>query len=209
MELISKGAEADILLKESRGRKVVIKKRVPKRYRVRKLDVMLRKSRNRHEIKLMEKAMQAGVTVPKIVGKSTFFFEMEYVEGKKLKDVLNENNCERYAKELGRMVAGLHNAGIIHGDITTSNVIVEEKSKELVLIDFGLGFFSTSAEDMATDIHVLEETTYATHPDLAARFMSAFFENYFEVLESRKKEEVKKRLEMIRKRGRYVRKRAE
>ncbi len=208
VRLIAVGAEARLYLRENRKtrRKVLIKKREPKKYRASKLDIMLRSSRNRHEIRLLRKAGEAGVAVPPVLREGKYFFEMEFVEGKKLRDVLKKENAVRYGGELGGMVARLHNAGIIHGDLTTSNVIVRREDGKLVLIDFGLGFFSTSAEDMATDVHVLEETTLATHPEEEEAFMKAFLSAYFSGLENKREEIVRKRLESIRKRGRYVRK---
>ncbi len=61
------------------------------------------------------------------------------------------------------MVAQLHNHNFIHGDLTTSNFLVEAATGDLVLIDFGLTVVSSSAEDMGVDLYVLERAFISTH----------------------------------------------
>jgi Kae1-associated kinase Bud32 len=199
MHLLKRGAEAEIWLKNSR---TVIKKRVKKRYRIMQLDKRLREKRTRFEIRLMDKARSAGVKVPKIVRHGKYFFEMEYIKGKQLKQVLNENNYAYFAREAGQILATLHANKIIHGDFTTSNMIVSDD--ELYIIDFGLGFISTSVEDKATDIRVFEETTKATHPEIFENFVKLVLKEYIKTGENGRK--VLSRLEKIRERRRYVQK---
>lgn len=64
---------------------------------------------------------------------------------------------------MGQMVARLHNHNLIHGDLTTSNFMIEEGTGDLVVIDFGLTAVSTSAEDMGVDLYVLERAFISTH----------------------------------------------
>jgi Kae1-associated kinase Bud32 len=91
---------------------------------------------------------------------------MEWIEGKQLKEELNTTEKKgawkgKWLEKAGKMVAQLHAAGIIHGDLTTSNFLVGKK--ELVLIDFGLGFFSEKNEDRAVDLLNFKKTFLATH----------------------------------------------
>ncbi|KAF8509867.1 kinase-like domain-containing protein [Hysterangium stoloniferum] len=79
-------------------------------------------------------------------------------------------------KQIGVEIAKMHLADIIHGDLTTSNMMIrpipssEPSSEdsvraELVLIDFGLSFVSNLIEDKAVDLFVLERAFASTHPD--------------------------------------------
>ena len=60
-------------------------------------------------------------------------------------------------------MARLHTHNQIHGDLTTSNFIIEKETGDLVLIDFGLTTVSTSPEDMGVDLYVLERAIISTH----------------------------------------------
>ena len=200
MQLLKKGAEAEIWLKHD-GR--VIKKRVRKGYRVIQLDRKLREKRTRFETRLMDRARNVGVNVPRIIRQSKYSFEMEFVDGVQLKNVLNKDNYQKFGKKVGEMLAKLHAHNIIHGDFTTSNIMVRDD--ETYLMDFGLGFISASIEDKATDLHVFEETTKATHPEIFEDFVKLVLEEYRKSIGS-EGERILSRLERIRKRGRYVQK---
>src|SRR5579862_7624023 len=69
-------------------------------------------------------------------------------------------------RSVGKSVGELHASGVVHGDLTTSNLILRETHgrMEVVLIDFGLGSVSVSEEDMAVDLYVLERAFASTHP---------------------------------------------
>lgn len=67
------------------------------------------------------------------------------------------------------MVVQVHDSGIIHGDLTTSNMVITEGG-DIVLLDFGLSYFKDSAEDRAVDLYVLERAFKSTHPSLEDRF---------------------------------------
>jgi Kae1-associated kinase Bud32 len=138
---------------------------------------------------------EAPVRVPKVVCVDEFSIVMERVHGQRLRDELNQNNVAKYASELGAMISGIHAEDIIHGDLTTSNVLVETKSKELVLIDFGLSNKSKRIEEKAVDLHVLKETLEGSHPLLKDAFWDSFVESY-------KHSAVLERLKAVEKRGR-------
>ena len=127
--LIKKGAEASLYFAEWHGRKVVMKRRLPKNYRPSMLDEQIRTYRTNHEPQLMHEAKKAGVPTPTIflveMGDATII--MGFIEGKQVKKLLGEvskSERERLCVEIGELVGRLHGYGIVHGDLTTSNMIL-------------------------------------------------------------------------------------
>jgi len=196
LKTINIGAEARISL----DKETVLKERIPKRYRENALDLKIRKQRTKREAKLISDASRAGVMVPKILEVDEFAIKMEHIEGPRVKDILDAKNMKTLCLEIGKSVASLHNASIIHGDLTTSNMI--QKDDKIYFIDFGLGFISGKAEDKATDMHLLEEAIDSTHYRIASDAMKVVFESYRKNCKDSKT--VLSRLEQIRLRGRYV-----
>ena len=90
--LFKKGAEASLYLADWHGRKVVVKVRIPKRYRPEALDEQIRSYRTVHEPQLMHEAKAAGVPTPLIymVNVAEASITMEYVEGQQIKQLLNK-----------------------------------------------------------------------------------------------------------------------
>ena len=197
--ILGRGAEAIIYL----DRNKVIKKRIKKNYRLNVIDDKLRRNRTKREARLFEKA---GNNVPKIlnVDEKNYEIEMEYVEGKLLRDILN-NLDEEKRKEImigvGKIIADLHSKDIIHGDLTTSNMIL--KKDEVYFIDFGLGFISKREEDKAVDLHLLKQALESTHFNIREECFNYVLEGYKEHNEFDK---VMNRFEKVEKRGRYKRK---
>ncbi len=196
LKTINIGAEARISLDKG----TVLKERIPKRYREKELDLKIRKQRTKREARLISGASRAGVMVPKILEVDDFTIRMEYIEGLRVKDILDEKNMKVICLEIGKSVADLHNASIIHGDLTTSNMIC--KDSRICFIDFGLGFISDKAEDKATDLHLLEEAIESTHYRIVSGALKIVFESYRKNCKDSKA--VLSRLEQIRLRGRYV-----
>jgi Kae1-associated kinase Bud32 len=185
------GAEATVKVKEDK----VVKKRLEKQYRHSSLDDKLRKERTETEQKLLKKADKYGVNVPDTEQTSESTLEMEKIEGKTLKEEL-ENSID-LAEELGENIAKLHSANIIHGDLTTSNAM---KSDKVYLIDFGLSFQSERIEDKAVDIHLLKQVFNSSHPEISEDAWKSFVKGYKEYNES---EKVLEQLKEVEKRGRY------
>jgi TP53 regulating kinase and related kinases len=200
MSLISQGAEATVYLEDG----FVIKKRQPKTYRNAQLDRKLRVFRTRREAKVLKKLEELGVAVPALrtFSDTPASITMEYVEGKKLRDVLNEKNGTVLCREIGNAVGTMHSNGIIHGDLTTSNMMVRDG--KIVFIDFGLSFFSEKDEDKAVDIHLFKQALASSHARLSEKCLPSFFEGYAESNQSG--EGVCKRLEQVETRGRNKRK---
>ena len=183
---IGRGAEAVVL----KAGNIVVKKRIEKRYRHERLDKRIRKERTKKEARIMEKASKF-VNVPKVLEVRDFEIVMEFVQGKKVRDV--EMNKE-LAEKIGEVVGKLHSAGIAHNDLTTSNMIL--KNGELFVIDFGLADYG-DVEDFATDLKVLRDSMRATHGD----FWESIRRGYKKGME--KAEKVLERLRVVDSRGRY------
>jgi len=134
MKLIAQGAESKLFLDKNK----VVKDRFRKTYRIKEIDDRLRKFRTKREAKVLEKLKKIKFPIPKLISnneKDTI--EIQYIKGKLIKNILNNNNCVKLSREIGEKVAILHNNDIIHGDLTTSNMIF---NKEIYFIDFGLSF---------------------------------------------------------------------
>ena len=121
---------------------------------------------------------------------------MEYIQGNKVRDIL-EQNLE-ICKTIGSHIAEMHNNGIIHGDLTTSNMIFN--GNDIFLIDFGLGFFSEKVEDMAVDLHLLKRALDSRHYTICEKAFLLVMKGYKE--KSNNYDEVIKRLEIVESRGR-------
>ena len=163
MESFKQGAEAVLKKTSYLGMDSVLKERQQKKYRHAKLDEKIRKERTGLEARLINRAKTAGVRTPAIysIDRKGTAILMEFVEGRRMKEALNRKNHKELLKELGKNIAALHNNSIIHGDLTTSNIILH--NKKLVFVDFGLGYNSSKNEDKATDLLVFKKTFNATH----------------------------------------------
>ena len=205
MKIIAQGAEA-ILTKEGNA---IIKERVKKSYRIEEIDEKLRSSRTRKEAALLRAARRCGVSTPQIFEEEKTAIKMEFIDGKKVKDTLNKKNAEEIGKEIGENIALLHNNGIIHGDLTTSNMIINIKSENdarsafqsVYFIDFGLGFSSSRIEDKAIDLRLLEQAIKSTHFEIYEVLWKSILNTYEKSSEDAK--ETIKRLSEIEKRARY------
>ena len=96
---------------------------------------------------------------------------MEKIAGSTMKDLLRSactgeypETAHTWAKEIGIVIGKMHDADIVHGDLTTSNIMIREIDGKAVLIDFGLSTVSTVLEDKAVDLYVLERAFISTHP---------------------------------------------
>jgi TP53 regulating kinase and related kinases len=196
-KLIQQGAEAKIFLSED----TITKDRIPKSYRIKELDDKIRKRRTKSETKLLIKASKI-INTPLPSEDSTFDqIKMPFIEGQKLSQHLNEfplTKQKQILKQIGQDIAKLHDAEIIHGDLTTSNMILKEK--DLFLIDFGLGFISRKFEDKAVDIHLLKQALEAKHFKNWEILFKEFVKGY---AKSKDSKIVLERLKAVEKRGRY------
>ena len=221
-KIIGIGAEAILIHKDGN----LIKRRINKSYRLQVLDEKLRKQRTKKESKLLEKSINL-IPVPKLIKTDNKQeIDMEFIQGLKLSDHLdNLKDAEEVCIQIGNNIAKLHDADIIHGDLTTSNMIYVENdninknnnklitnniSRELAdnndnsgkvyFIDFGLGFESKKIEDKAVDLHLIKQALEAKHFNNYERFFKAILEGY---KISKHHEATIQRLKAVEKRGRY------
>ncbi|PWB85518.1 tRNA N6-adenosine threonylcarbamoyltransferase [Methanobrevibacter thaueri] len=173
-ELIAKGAESNIVKSDYLGEKAVVKDRIPKGYRIPEIDDKIRRARTKEEAKLLSDAKRAGVRTPVLydVDLHDKTITMEEIGGVMLKEVIDDD----LAFELGREISKLHSADIIHGDITTSNIMLSEG--DLVFIDFGLGRYSQLREDKAVDLLVLKKSLQSIDYNLALRYFDLILKGY-------------------------------
>lgn len=192
-DLIAKGAESNIVKSQYLGQKAVIKDRIVKGYRISEIDGKIRKARCREEAKLLSDAKRAGVKTPVLydVDLARKAIVMEEIEGVMVKDVIDED----LAFKIGGEIAKLHAFDIIHGDITTSNIMLQDD--KLVFIDFGLGRYSQLKEDKAVDLLVLKKSLQSIDYKLAVKFFNCVLKGYGD-------EFIFKTINDIESRGRYT-----
>jgi TP53 regulating kinase-like protein len=206
--LMKKGAEASLFLADWHERKVVIKVRLPKRYRPPALDEQIRNYRTVHEPQLMHEAKAAGVATPLIymvnVPQSTII--MEYIEGQQIKQLLNiAGRYERHelCLRIGTSIARLHKHGLIHGDLTTSNMILNPEGK-VFFVDFGLGEKNSELEAQGVDLHLLKRALQSTHYQFWEECLQSVLCGYTSVFGVELAEKVYEKIREIERRGRYV-----
>ncbi|KAG2044064.1 kinase-like domain-containing protein [Suillus americanus] len=101
---------------------------------------------------------------------------------------------------IGVEIAKMHLADVIHGDLTTSNMMLRKQTSDMVLIDFGLAYHSTLVEDKAVDLYVLERAFASTHPDSEPLFAGVL--SAYEKRMGKHWLQIKRRLDDVRLRGR-------
>lgn len=202
-DLIAKGAESNIVKSSYLGRDAVLKNRISKNYRIPEIDNKIRKARTKLEAKLLSDVKKAGVVTPILYGVDLHdkTILMEEIKGDLVKDIINED----LAYEIGENIAKFHNLNIIHGDITSSNMMVNDKN-QLVFIDFGLGRYSDLFEDKAVDLLVLKKSLQSIDYNTAIKIFDNVLEGYADEYkdDSLNREQIIKKINEIESRGRYT-----
>jgi Kae1-associated kinase Bud32 len=189
MKILMQAAEAIIYLDNDK----IIKKRIQKKYRLSQINQSLITTRTKSESKILSKLHTIAPQLIKTDNKNTI--EMQYINGKTLKNIL-ETKIE-LCKQVGSNLAFMHNLNIIHGDLTTSNMIYNKK--KLYFIDFGLSFFSNKIEDKSVDIHLFKQALESKHYRVSKKAFRFFLEGY---KESSEYEKIITKLDEVEKRGR-------
>ncbi len=198
MKQIGDGAEAIIYLDKD-----VIKHRIEKSYRHKDIDVKLRKFRTRRESKILKKLQEIGFPAPKLIeiDDKEMKIVMSYINAPRLRDVLEKKDHKKLCKEIGEKIALLHNNDIIHGDLTTSNMLLTDGSPDkLYFIDFGLSFFSKRLEDKAVDLHLLRQALESKHHRIWEDGFKSILIGYKKAQDYK---EILLRFEKVESRGRY------
>jgi len=188
------GAEAEILECELFGESSVEKHRLKKGYRCNKLDEKIRSERTKSEAGLLHKAKKLGIRTPLIleVNAEKKSIYLEKITGKKAKEEIKGNF--ELCKVIGKNIALLHSNSLIHGDLTTDNILVADNKP--VFIDFGLGFYSTKDEDKAVDLINLKKTLLAGDATLT--------KEWDEVMIGYSSKKIEEKMKEIEKRARYA-----
>ncbi len=211
--LIYEGAEAKVFL----DNETIIKQRIEKRYRNKQLNTLILKQRTKSEARILRKVKEAGVACPEVIKEDleNYTLYLSKIDGKPLREHSEDKNALLL---VGKEIAKLHQAGIIHGDLTAQNIFFNKtpvcstncvrSSNNLpkancfddngpIFLDFGLSFNSNKLEDFATDLAVLKGTILA---DFSEKTWEYIFTGYLE----NTKEKIAEKLDEIEKRKRYL-----
>ncbi|MEM2839723.1 MAG: KEOPS complex kinase/ATPase Bud32 [Thermoplasmata archaeon] len=205
MTVLRRGAEAELHDGRWLGREIILKRRIPKGYRHPALDSKIRAQRTKNEARLMLEARSRGISVPIIydINLQNAEITMERIFGPRIKDLFNtlpEDEAKALAAEIGRIAAILHSNDIVHGDLTTSNMLMREDGK-ICLIDFSLGEKTDAVEKKGVDLHLLFEAFHSAHymrEHLLENVIDSYRKNYKEA------PAILQRVKEIEKRGRYT-----
>ena len=169
-KIISEGAEARISLTEFMGMQVVLKARLPKRYRVREIDEALRASRTKSEARIMSRLLHSGASVPRMLRAGRYTILMEFLPGEKLSESISHGAATPSTfRNAGRILAAIHNSGVSHGDFTPANIL-RSKGK-LFAIDFGLSTANAEDADKAIDLLLMKRSI---DPDSFSHFIEGY-----------------------------------
>ncbi|XP_030068231.1 EKC/KEOPS complex subunit TP53RK [Microcaecilia unicolor] len=212
LELLKQGAEARVYRGRFLGRAAVVKERFPKGYRHPVLDEKLTHRRTAQEVRSILRCRRAGISAPVVYFvdyASNCIYLEDIVGSATVRDhIISIQQAERdmeklypLAEKIGQVLARMHDEDVIHGDLTTSNMLLRSSAEELnlVLIDFGLSFISALPEDKGVDLYVLEKAFLSTHPNTEKVFAS-LLKSYSAA--SKKSSAVIKKLDEVRLRGR-------
>lgn len=181
-EILAKGAESDIYSSNWMDMEAISKVRIPKNYRIKEIDLKIRKSRTKKEAKLISDVKRSGVRSPILydidLGKKAIV--MEKINGTLFKDViadLSDKDKKDLSIAIGQNIGLMHNSNIIHGDITSSNIMIDNDG-EIVFIDFGLGKYSNLIEDKCVDLIVLKKSLQTIDYKVANEIFDYILDGY-------------------------------
>ncbi|XP_073682366.1 EKC/KEOPS complex subunit TP53RK [Garra rufa] len=213
-QMIKQGAEARVYRGTFLGRSVIIKERFPKLYRHPEVDEKLTRRRTTQEVRSILRCRRAGINAPVVyfVDYTTHcIFLEDIIHSVSVRDHIasaqaseqNPQHLQSLADKIGEILAQMHDEDVIHGDLTTSNMLLvsgaENQNIKLVLIDFGLSYISALPEDKGVDLYVLEKAFLSTHPKTETLF-ERLLKSY--TASSKKSSAVIKKLDEVRLRGR-------
>ncbi|MBN2150897.1 MAG: Kae1-associated kinase Bud32 [Candidatus Lokiarchaeota archaeon] len=217
-EVLRVGAEAVLVKGEWLGGEALYKVRTRKAYRIPQIDDRIRAERTVTEARILASLLEAGLPVPGLldVHLKDATIVMEFVHGARLKDVVGplRGKLASIFSLVGAGVARMHGLNVVHGDLTTSNIIYESPldSEEIAFrfVDFGLARHTASVEDKSVDVHLFKRVITSTHAGDYDHMFPPFMAGYEAHLEQQGRpgefKKVERRLEQIETRGRYVEK---
>jgi len=205
-QVLATGAESVIYKMDQWGEPYVLKWRQSKPYLLPDIDMQLRKSRTSRECKMLTAARALGVPTPAVysVDLNKYTILMDFIPGVQLKELAEQASQPTLlslSHDFGKLIALLHEGNIVHGDPTTSNIIVSNNSR-LWIVDFGLAETNATIEMKGVDLHLIHRALETTHWEVQEKMLEATLEGYIDVLGS-SAEPILSRMKEIRERGRY------
>ena len=203
MKILKKGAEADVYISSWNGKKSVLKIRKEKKYRNSSLDTRIRKQRTIREAQIISYVKAFGISTPLIyfVNYKNFSIYMQYVKGKLIRD-MDEKSIPKICLQIGMIAGTLHQNGIMHGDLTTSNFILT--SKHLFVIDFGLANRTEKPDDHAVDLRLFKEILNSAHANVMKKSWKNFITGYEKSVGKKHCKKILELVSVIESRGRYA-----
>ena len=203
MKLLKKGAEADLYQTKWQDSKAILKIRKIKKYRNSSLDSKIRKQRTIKESQMLSHVKSFGVPTPLVyfVNLDKTSIIMQEIPGKPVHD-LPPSQIIDLSKEIGRLVGTLHKNGVMHGDLTTSNFILFQKT--VYVIDFGLSQISIKPEDHAVDLRLIKEILNSAHAKIMMSSWKNFLDGYKSIVGHAYYVQITKLVSDIESRGRYA-----
>jgi len=203
MKLINRGAEADVYSTMWDKKKAILKIRKTKSYRNSLLDQKIRKQRTSRESQIISQVKSFGISTPLIyfmdINKCSIL--MQYIDGKIVRD-LKGNDIVKVCNEIGQIVGTMHKHGIMHGDLTTSNFILDKK--KLFLIDFGLASRTEKPDDHAVDLRLFKEILNSAHAEVMEKSWKNFQKGYSKAVGMKYSKKILNLVAVIESRGRYA-----
>ena len=203
MKLINRGAEADVYSTMWDKKKAILKIRKVKSYRNSLLDQKIRKQRTSRESQIISQVKSFGISTPLIyfmdINKCSIL--MQYIDGKIVRD-LKGNDIVKVCSEIGQIVGTMHKHGIMHGDLTTSNFILDKK--KLFLIDFGLASRTEKPDDHAVDLRLFKEILNSAHAEVMEKSWKNFQKGYSKAVGMKYSKKILNLVAVIESRGRYA-----
>jgi TP53 regulating kinase-like protein len=204
---LHRGAEADLSLTTIGPWKVVVKRRVRKEYRNPILDERIRHDRTISEASVIHEAKTAGARVPSIVGvdienNAIVMTHMAGTVARECLDDMGRSEAQKLLRTIGEQIGLLHTAGIVHGDLTTSNVIVSPSGAPFI-IDFGMSRRSVEPEDRGVDLHLLQRSIIASHRQNPSSMMNSMIHGYEKTTGKKVASSTWRKAHEIARRGRY------
>ncbi|TFG28641.1 Kae1-associated kinase Bud32 [Candidatus Thorarchaeota archaeon] len=205
-EILALGAESLIFKINKWNLPLILKWRQTKPYLFKDIDSQLNRARTNRECKMLSIARMLGVPTPAVysVDLTNHTILMDYIEGtqfKQLTETLSSNKLVSLCQKFGHLIALLHRGDVVHGDPTTSNLIVDRRSF-LWMIDFGLSEMNATVEMKGVDLHLIRRALETTHWELEEIMLEATLDGYVDTM-GENANNVISRMTEIRERGRY------
>lgn len=203
MKLVKKGAEADLYQTNWENSKAILKIRKIKKYRNSLLDSKIRKQRTIKESQMLSLVKSYGIPTPLVyfVNLEKAAITMQEIPGTPVHD-LSESKIIELSKDIGKLVGILHKNGVMHGDLTTSNFILNKKT--VFVIDFGLSQITIKPEDHAVDLRLIKEILNSAHAKIMQSSWKNFLIGYKSIVGSAYYAKITKLVLEIESRGRYA-----